>query len=315
MASSPIVLLWGEDPFLLRDEALRVLGDVEAREVDAAEWEGAELSDLATPSLFGEPRALHVTDCRKLTKEAQTALTAYLSAPDPDAILVLNCTTAERGKPPAALVKAVKPVGAVREVKLARKELPGWIVERGRRHRTDVSGAAAAALVERLGEEPAALDQAVVQLGAAYPAQTITPDLVSTQFRGLGDQHLWDLCDRAFGKDLPGGIVALRSLLEQRADPLMILGYIASRVRDLLKVRSLPERMPLADLAKAAGLRFDWQARRYRDQAFRFSIAELIAIHGRLVDADRSLKSGADGEIVLASLVGEIAGAPVLVGA
>jgi DNA polymerase-3 subunit delta len=308
VGTAPIVLLWGDDPFLLRDEALRVLGEVEAREVDAPEWEGAELSDLATPSLFGEPRALLVNDCRKLTNEAKTALTGYLAAPDPDAILVLSCTTADRGKPPAALVKAVTPVGEVREVKVSRKELPGWIVQRGRRRGVDVTGPAAAALVERLGEEAAALDQAVEQLGGAYPGRTITPDLVASQFRGLGEQHLWDLCDRSFAKDLPGAITALRSMLEQRAEPLMILGGVAARVRDLLKVRALPERTPPAEIAKAAGLRFDWQGRRYREQAFRFTMPELIAIHGRLVDADRALKSGAEGDIVLAALIGEIAG-------
>ncbi len=107
---------------------------------------------------------------------------------------------------------------------------------------------------------------------------------------------------------------ALRSMLEQRDDPLMILGGVASRLRDLLRVRSLPERMPLADVAKAAGLRFDWQARRYRDQARRFSIQELVGLHARIVELDRSLKSGAEAEIVLPMLVGGIAGAPVHAG-
>lgn len=314
VGTAPIVLLWGDDAFLLRDEALRVLGEIEAREVDAVDWEGAELSDLATPSLFGEARALLVTDCRKLTKEAQTALATYLAAPDPDAILVLSCTTAERGKPPAALVKAVTSVGEVREVKLTRKELPAWIVHRSRDREVDVTGPSAATLLERLGEEPATLDQAVEQLASAYPGQTITPELVASQFRGLGEQHMWDLCDRAFGKDLPGAIVALRSMLDQRADPLMILGGVASRVRDLLKVRSLPERTPPVEIARAAGLRFDWQGRRYREQAFRFSMSELIAIHRLLVEADRSLKSGAEGDIVLASLIAEIAGERVPAG-
>ena len=63
-----------------------------------------------------------------------------------------------------------------------------------------------------------------------------------------------------------------------------ILGGIASRLRDLLRVRALPERMPLTEVAKTAGLRFDWQARRYRDQARRFSIEELVRLHARLAD-------------------------------
>jgi DNA polymerase III subunit delta len=311
---SNVVLLWGEDAFLLREAAHDALGDAGAREVDGSEWQGGETADLATPSLFGERRALLVTDCRSLSQDAIREIAAYLNAPDPDAPLVLAATIADRGKPPAALVKLVRPVGEVREVKVVRKELPGWIIARGVSRGIEVTPAAAAGLVDILGEEPAMLDQAIVQLGSAYQGTKITPEIVATQFRGLGEQHMWDLCDRAFGKDPAGAMRALRSMLEQRDDPLMILGGVASRLRDLLRVRALPERMPLTEVAKAAGLRFDWQARRYRDQARRFSIEELVRLHARVADVDRSLKSGAEAEIVLPMLVGGIAGAPVTAG-
>ena len=51
---------------------------------------------------------------------------------------------------------------------------------------------------------------ALEQLGAAFEGRRITPAEVHQQFRGLGEQKTWDLCDRAFGKDLPGAIRALR---------------------------------------------------------------------------------------------------------
>jgi DNA polymerase-3 subunit delta len=311
VAGSPITLLWGEDPFLLREEALALLDGIEPREVDAAEWQGGETADLATPSLFGERRALLVMDCRALPADAMRELAAYVSAPDPAAPLVLVAVVPERGKRPAALAKLVAPVGAIREVKVARKDLAGWVISRGHIRGVQVEPAAAAALVDILGEEPAVLDQAVLQLGSAYAGSSVTREMVAAQFRGLGEQHMWDLCDRAFGKDASGALFALRSMLERRDDPLMILGGVAARLRDLLRVRALPDRMPLAELATAAGLRFDWQARRYRDQARRFSPEELVAIHRRVVEIDRAMKSGADGEIVLPTLIAEIAADPV----
>jgi DNA polymerase III delta subunit len=87
----------------------------------------------------------------------------------------------------------------------------------------------------------------------------------------------------------------------------MVLGGIASRVRDLMKVRGQPDRMAPAELARRAGLRFDWQARRYREQANRFSMAELVAIHDRITQADRALKSGASGDVVMPTLIAAIA--------
>ena len=310
----PVHLLWGEDPFLLREAALELVGpDVQAREIDGGQWQGGELSDLATPSLFGEARALIVTDCRSLPDEGLREVTLYLAMPDPDAPLVLCATVGERAKGPAALVKLVEPVGSVREVKLARKDLTGWLVQRGKRRQLDLAPEGATALVETLGEDPAALDQGLVQLGSAFAGERLTRELVAQQFRGLGDQHIWDLCDRAFGRELEAAMRSLRTLLESREDALMILGGIASRLRDLLRVRSLPDRMPAAELARAAGLRFDWQARRYREQARRFSLEELVHIHAEIVEADRAMKSGASEDVVLPVLIGRIAGEPARV--
>jgi DNA polymerase-3 subunit delta len=312
-AAKPVVLLWGQDSFLLREAALEIFGDVHPTEVDAAEWQGGELADLATPSLFGEPRALMVSDVRSLPAEGMAELAAYLAAPDPSAPLILLVRVGDRGKPAAALVKLVEPVGRIRQIKLARKDLPGWLVTRAKARRLDLVADGAVALVETLGEDPSALDQAAEQLASAFPRERVDRAVVARQFRGLGDQHVWDLCDRAFSRDLPGAMRSLQTLLEGPDDPLMILGGIASRLRDLVRVRSLPERLPPSEVARRAGLRFDWQARRCRDQASRFSPEELVGMHARIAEADRALKSGATGDVVLPMLVAEIAGAPALV--
>ena len=302
-----IALLWGEDDFLLREAALARFGDVRPGEVDAGEWQGGELQDLATPSLFGEPRALLISDARSFTKDATAELAAYLEAPDPDAQLVICCQVAERGKVPAALHKLVKPVGEVVHVEIKRKDLEPWLARRAGALGLDLSVPAARALVETLGEEPVQLVAAMAQLESAFPGQRITPAVVARQFRGLGEQKVWDLCDHAFSRDLPGAIRSWRSIEEGGDDPLKVLGGVSSRLRDLIRVRSLPDRMPPAELAKRAGLRFDWQARRYQQQARNFTMPQLLRVHERITEADRALKSGASGDTVMPALVVAIA--------
>jgi len=283
------------------------LHGVRPAEVEGDEWQGGETSDLATPSLFGEERALLVNGCRHLNEAAARELAAYLASPAPDARLVLLCQVAERGKPPAALTKLVQPVGEVRQVAVARKELPQWLLSRAERHSASLAPDAARAMIEVLGEQPAALDAGLEQLAAAFGGSRIAREQVESQFRGLGEQKVWDLCDRLFERDAARAIRSLRSLLEAREEPLMILGSVASRVRDLIRVKALPERTSPAELAKATGMRFDWQARRSREQARRFTMAELVAIHARIAQADRELKSGATGDVVLPVVVTEIA--------
>ena len=308
---SPVVLLWGEDVFLLREAAFEVLGDVHPREVDGSAWVGGEMADLSTPSLFGEARALLVSNAKALPAEALRELSAYLAAPDPDARLVLTALVGERAKAPAALVKLVQPVGSVTEIKVQRKELPAWVLRRARAKGLDLAPDGAAALVETFGEEPGALEQALDQLVSTFPGERVSAPAVARQFSGLGEQHIWDLCDRAFAKDLPGAMRSVRTLLEGGSAGLLVLGGITSRLRDLLRVGSLPDRMPPAEAAKLAGLRFDWQVRRYREQAKRFSMQELVALHERLAWADRALKSGATDDVVLPLVVSAIAGEPV----
>ena len=308
--AAPVTLLWGEDEFLLREAALELLGDLQPVEVDGGLWQGGETGDLATPSLFGEPRALLVSNARALPDDGVRELARYLEAPDPGAPLVLVAVVGDRAKAPAALVKLVKGVGTVTEVKIQRKELPAWILKRAKTRELDLAPDGASALVDILGEEPGALARAVDQLATAFAGERISREIVSRQFRGLGEQHVWDLCDKAFSRDLPGAMRSLRTLLEAGEAGLMLLGAITSRLRDLIRVKSLPERLAPPDAARQAGLRFDWQVRRYREQAKRFSPEGLAGIHERIAWADRALKSGATDDVVLPMLVAAIAGEP-----
>ena len=311
-ATPPVTsLFWGEEEFLLRQAAMQVFQDsgLRATEVDAAEWQGGETSDLATPSLWGERRALLVVGCQHLADAGARELRAYLEAPSPDALCVL--TQVSRGKNPPPLAKSVQAGGGtVRQIVLKRQELPKWVLDRARARGVQLEPAGAAVLVATVGSDPAVLDQAVEQLAGAFAGGGVGPAEIRTQFQGLGEQRVWDLCDLALSGRLPEALVTLRSLLEAKEDPLLILGGIASRLRDLIRVRSLPDRMPAADAARAAGLRFDWQVRRYREQARRFSLEGLAELHSLVVDSDRALKGGGPGDVLLPALVAAMAGAP-----
>lgn len=304
-----VALFWGDEEFLLRQAALELLAErgVHATEVDGSDWEGGETSDLATPSLWGEQRALLVTRCQALPDEGVREIRAYVAAPSPDALCVLTLVSRAKALPP--LAKLVQSAGGlVRQVALKRQDLPRWILDRARTRGLALTPPAAAALIATIGEDPAILDQSVEQLATAFSGITVGPEQIHSQFRGLGEQRVWDLCDRALSGRLPEALLVLRSLLDQKEDPLLVLGGIGSRVRDLLRVQDLPDRMSSADAAKRAGLRFDWQVRRYREQVRRFTPESLAGLHARVVETDRALKGGAPPDVVLAALVAVMAG-------
>jgi DNA polymerase-3 subunit delta len=309
MSERPVLLLWGESDYLVRLAAAEAFGDVRPAEIDAEEWRPGATSDLATPSLFGERRGLLVTSAQALDADAVTEIAGYAGSAGGDAILVLAAIVGSRAKaPPARLAKPLKDVAETRRVAVDRRDLPGWLAGRAKTRGVAATPPGLAELVEILGEDPATLDQALAQIGSAFPEDGVTPRTVTDQFRGFGDHRIYELCDAAFARDQATAHRYLRSMLEAREEPLAILGGIASRLRDLLRVRSLPERMPPAQLAREAGLRFDWQARRYREQARRFTPEHLTRLHARVVEADQALKVGASGDVVLSMVVAGIAG-------
>ncbi|HYH27485.1 MAG TPA: DNA polymerase III subunit delta [Actinomycetota bacterium] len=306
--TAPVLLFWGESPFLLRLAAEEALADVRPTEISAEEWRPGALSDLATPSLFGERRALLVTDAGSLTKEALADLAAYASAPAEGSQLVVIAAVSARAKGPPAAVKKALAGAESREVKVDRKELVSWIGRRAKLAGVPGTPQGAQELVGIIGEDPATLDQAVRQIGDAFGDRGgVTPENVRAQFRGFGDARIWELCDSAFSGDLAAALRTLTAMLDAREEPLAILGGVVSRLRDLIRVRALPERTPLQQLAREAGLRFDWQARRYRDQARRFTPHALSELHSRAVQADGQLKVGAPGNVVLPMVVSAIA--------
>jgi hypothetical protein len=86
---------------LLRDAAharLRAAG-VEATEVDARAWQGGETSDLSTPSLWGDRRALLILGAQGLPDHGVRELEAYLGAPAPDAVMIVTALADPEPRP------------------------------------------------------------------------------------------------------------------------------------------------------------------------------------------------------------------------
>ena len=303
----PVLLLWGDSPFLLRQAAVEAFGDVRPVEIDGPAWRPGATSDLATPSLFGEERGLLITGAQSLPSDGLQEVGRYASHPAPGGRLVLTFEVGPRAKgPPKAVLSALGAGTAVRRVAVDRRELPDWVRRRAGARGIPATPQGVQALIQTLGEDPGILDQAVEQLASSHPQEGMTPRAVAAQFRGLGDRRIWEVCDAAFGGDPAGAMRALVGMLEAGDEPLVILAGIASRLRDLVRVRPLPPKTPLAEVARRAGLRFDWQARRYRDQARRFAPEALSAIHAELVEADRALKQGGRGDTVLVKVVARI---------
>jgi len=288
--SSAIYLLVGE-PFLADEALARIRSeagtDPLAEDVFDAEAPSASLQTaLETSSLLGGRRLVVVHGAQDLNKEQAETLTRYIESPSPNAVLVLIASG--RTKLDASIKKAGSVI--VLDVPKGRR-LVGWVRQRAGDRKLHLDDRAAWALVDAVGNELRDLDGALSQLatqlggGARVGAQQ-----VRKLFSRLADERIFALTDAIGDRRLPVAMTALRRLLLQGDEPLMILGALSGHVRRLLRARRFAEQGPKA-VADALGLP-GWRAERLHKQARSYREEELVTAMSILAEADVELKSG-----------------------
>jgi DNA polymerase-3 subunit delta len=290
MSSHGIYLIVGE-PFL-SGEALDKIREAEGTDPLSetsfhADTELPELMGaLDTPSLLGGRRLVIVRDAQSLKKDHIEALERYIASPSPHAVLVL--ISAGRSK----LEAAVKKSGAVVSLDMPKgRRLVTWLRERSAAHGVKIDDRGAWALIDALGTSLRDLDGALEQLGTQLgQGAKIGAAEVRQAFSRLADERVYALTDAVGDRKLPIAMTALRRLLEQGDEPLVIFGAINNHMRRMLRARRYSDGGPRA-VGDALGLPA-WRAERLHKQARAYREEELISAVELLAETDVELKGG-----------------------
>ncbi len=118
----------------------------------------------------------------------------------------------------------------------------------------------------------------------------VTPEIVREIASGSGLMSGWEVADAILTRDLRAALDAVRRLVHGGDEPIRIVGGLAWRARTMLQAKALAAgRMPPQKIVQTV------RAWAYRDKLFagleRYSLAELLTFPGKLLDADRTLKS------------------------
>lgn len=288
--SAPVYLLSGET-FLAEEAVDRIRAEAATDPLSEASFgsdaSAAEiLGALDTPSLLGGRRLVLVRDAHELGKEQVEALVRYLESPSPSAVLVL--VAAGRTK----LEAAVKAAGSVIALEAPKgRRLVGWIRERGRDRKLRVDDRAGWALVDSVGTELRDLDQALQQLSTALGVgATVGAAEVRAAFPRLADERVFAFQDAVGERRLPVAMTALRRLLEQGDEPLMVFGALSSQVRRMMRARRFADVSAKA-VGDAMGLP-GWRAERLQRQCRTYREDELMDALAVLAATDVEMKGG-----------------------
>ena len=227
--------------------------------------------------------------------DLKAELETYLEQPSSDAVLVLVARGIGR-------IQKIGRLAKEQGVRTDVKTPPDWddrgwdriVGEEFRRAGRKADAAAIAAIRSHAGTEASVVASKVAQVAAFAEGGTITAEQVEAVVEGHGRQSGFAIADAVAQRDPAAALIALRGALESGEAPLAILGALAFRFRQLLRVRA-------GAAAKEAGVS-PGQHRRLKALAGGFGPGELAWCHDRLAQLDVDLKGSELPDHVLIEL-------------
>jgi len=280
------------------------------------------LGEVRTSSLFGGRKVVVLRDADDVAKASKAGFLAWIASPAPSVVGVLLADEL-----PAEVVTAAEKAGVVIRcggrggaAEPAAAFVKRRAAERGKR----LASGDAALLVERVGEEFAALDNALEILCLhAGDAEAVTGADVEALFRSARDGVVYEFGDllaegevgaalteaqRCFAEGVPEDFSGARVTFdERRIAQKLLAAFASSATRALVLRRQLDAGVPKGELQfpRPAFPQFlPWKAKeRVTRIAARRRPEALEALLVRAEETERGTKSGgADGRLAIARL-------------
>ncbi len=291
---APVVLVRGPEGLLAEravDGVVRLARerdpDVEKVELEGATYAGGQLAVAASPSLFGEAKVVVLRGTEACTDDLVADVVDYVAAPDPETTVVVVHGGGQRGK---KMLDAVVASGApVLECDPITKDADKvqFVTAEFRAARRRADAAAVRALVDALGSDLRELASACGQL-TADTTGTISEAVVARYYGGRVEATGFKVADAAVAGDAGAAVALLRHALATGADPVPIVGALATRLRTLARVAAIRGG---GVTARELGLQ-DWQVRNANRDLARWTPEGLATAITAVARADADVKGG-----------------------
>ena len=303
------ILVLGAERLLVRETVDTILA--ENRDLEVVRLTGdstslaSALDEVRTRDLLGGAKAVVLLDADPLVDEQPMleALANYAGHPSPAGLLIVHLSRLD------GRFKAAKALRAAAEVREAAPpavwKLPEWVQRRAQQsHGLQIDRAAAQALVARLGEDLARLDNELERFGVQLaPRTSIAMEDVTGSTEEQRSPAPFEAANALEEGDLEGALTAIASGfgegVKSRSGTVtdaggigpMMIGTLHSAWVKLLRFHlCLQAGMNEADAARQVGVS-PKASRFFLPRARRHRLSALVERHGAFLQADRALKS------------------------
>jgi DNA polymerase-3 subunit delta len=236
----PVCIAYGDESFLRRQVLLglrHAIQEGEEGDFSFTSFDGrtAELrtvfSELLTMAMFGSQRLVVVDDADEFVTSYREALEDYVARPSRGGILMLDLRSCPSN---TRLYKAVDAHGLAVDCSTpAGAKLTGWLNDWAKQtHKCQLSGGAAAMLLELIGPELGLLDQELAKLAVTTGGdKKITAEMVQKLVGGWHAKTTWEMLDLALDGKVAEALRQIDRLLANNEAPIGLLAQISSSLR------------------------------------------------------------------------------------
>jgi DNA polymerase-3 subunit delta len=316
-----IYLLHGPDDYSIRESVRKLLRAALPEDTAAMNTTRLAAGEVTLDALrfaceampfLADRRAVIVEQLFSTSKQAQVAkdVAAYLPSAPENALLVFVESAAPPKSGPIAKALAEAQVKQQSFPTLAGAPLQRWIKARAKDEGTTITDPAAGVLADFAGGDLRTLSNELKKLATyAGPGRSIDAPDVQLLVHQTHEANVFELVDALAQGQRSRALLALHVLFEQGERPERILGMVARQVRLLLQAKdALGQGQSPDAVGRLVGLP-PFPTRKLLDQVRRFTLAQLFAMHRRVLETDLQTKTGQqEPALALELLVADLAG-------
>jgi DNA polymerase-3 subunit delta len=300
----PLYLLHGPEDYL-RDAAARAVADAALKGTALREFNESSFG-LASADvqhaiaaaeqlpMMGGRRVVRVTDFGRLREADEEALVRYLTRPaDTSVVIFVADDLDKRRKLSKTLLETC---ASVEFAELKDAELAAWARDRLKHLGAYADERTLRQTVALVGASVRQLATELEKLAtAALPGGQITMEMVEALVGRSRELSNFELSDHLVARDRRRALETLRKLLDDGAEPVMLIGLLASNFHRLALAKELMSRgAPEQEVFRVVNMPFS-QRKEFLATARRADSGELARRIRRIAEADLAIKTSLGG--------------------
>jgi DNA polymerase-3 subunit delta len=315
---SALYLLFGEESYL-RDRAARAISDVALGDAPLREFNETSYSLLSVDvqqaiataeqlPMMASRRVVRVSDFARLREADEEALARYVQRPAESSVVIFVADELDKRRKLSKML--LDACTSVEFAPLSDTELAVWARGRLKELKAETDERTLHQIIALVGSSVRMLSNELDKLAtAALPTGFITMEMVEALVGRSRELSNFELTDHLITRNRKRALQTLERLLDDGAEPLMLIGLIASNYHRLALAKELMSRgAPNQEVFRLVAMPYS-KREEFLATARRSDSAALARSLKRIADADLAIKtSRATPRLQLVLLVCELSG-------